>query len=88
MLCVENNQLIEDAATGSASTCLQAFLLKYHAPDIQIINHQGRLHQQTVRIYFDGRTENDFDIKWEVTQFIAKANGKFKKIDRSIRNKK
>jgi trans-2,3-dihydro-3-hydroxyanthranilate isomerase len=41
MLCVENNQLIEDAATGSASTCLQAFLFKYHAPDIQIINHQG-----------------------------------------------
>jgi trans-2,3-dihydro-3-hydroxyanthranilate isomerase len=40
MLCVENNQLIEDAATGSAST-FAGFSLKYHAPDIQIINHQG-----------------------------------------------
>ena len=41
MLCIEHNQLVEDAATGSASTCLQAYLLKYHSPEIKIINYQG-----------------------------------------------
>ena len=74
MLCIENNQLIEDAATGSASTCLQAFLLKYNAPEIQIINHQGDFINRSSRIYFDGKlTENHFDIKiGGETQFIAK----------------
>lgn len=74
MLCVENNQLIEDAATGSASTCLQAFLLKYHAPDIQIINHQGEYINRPSQIYFDGKlTNNDFDINiGGKSQFIAK----------------
>ncbi len=74
MLCVENNQLIEDAATGSASTCLQAFLLKYHAPDIQITNHQGEYIYRPSQIYFDGKlTNNDFDINiGGKSQFIAK----------------
>ncbi|MDI5949210.1 PhzF family phenazine biosynthesis protein [Flavobacterium yafengii] len=74
MLCIENNQLIEDAATGSASTCLQAFLLKYNAPEIQIINHQGDFINRSSQIYFDGKlTENHFDIKiGGETQFIAK----------------
>lgn len=74
MQCVENNQLIEDAATGSASTCLQAFLLKYYSFEIQIINHQGDFINRPSQIYFDGKlTENHFDIKiGGETQFIAK----------------
>jgi trans-2,3-dihydro-3-hydroxyanthranilate isomerase len=74
MLCIENNQLIEDAATGSASTCLQAFLLKYNAPEIQIINHQGDFINRPSQIYFDGKLTNDhFDINiGGKTQFIAK----------------
>ncbi|CAM3861484.1 PhzF family phenazine biosynthesis protein [Flavobacterium sinopsychrotolerans] len=74
MLCVENNQLIEDAATGSASTCLQAFLLKYYSPEIKIVNHQGDFINRPSQIYFDGKlTENHFDIKiGGETQFIAK----------------
>ncbi|SDH35011.1 trans-2,3-dihydro-3-hydroxyanthranilate isomerase [Flavobacterium omnivorum] len=74
MLCIENNQLIEDAATGSASTCLQAFLLKYNAPEIQIINHQGDFINRPSQIYFDGKMTNDhFDINiGGKTQFIAK----------------
>ncbi|MFV8334622.1 PhzF family phenazine biosynthesis protein [Flavobacterium sp. RSP29] len=74
MLCVENNQLIEDAATGSASTCLQAFLLKYNAPEIQIINHQGDFINRSSQIYFDGKVaKNHFVIKiGGKTQFIAK----------------
>ena len=74
MLCIEDNQLIEDAATGSASTCLQAFLLKYHTEAIETINHQGDYINRPSQIYFDGKvTENHFDIKiGGKTQFIAK----------------
>ncbi|TDD74037.1 PhzF family phenazine biosynthesis protein [Flavobacterium caseinilyticum] len=74
MLCIEDNQLKEDAATGSASTCLQAFLLKYDAPEIRIINHQGDFINRPSQIYFDGkRMDNDFDIKiGGKSQFIAK----------------
>lgn len=74
MLCIENNQLIEDAATGSASTCLQAFLLKYNSREIQIINHQGDFINRPSQIYFDGKlTDHHFDIKiGGKSQFIAK----------------
>jgi trans-2,3-dihydro-3-hydroxyanthranilate isomerase len=74
MLCIEHNQIIEDAATGSASTCLQAFLLKYHSPEIKIVNHQGDFINRPSRIYFDGELSGDyFDIKiGGKTQFIAK----------------
>jgi trans-2,3-dihydro-3-hydroxyanthranilate isomerase len=74
MLCVENNQIVEDAATGSASTCLQAYLLKYHSPEIKMINHQGDFIDRSSQIYFDGKwSESHFDIKiGGKTQFIAK----------------
>jgi trans-2,3-dihydro-3-hydroxyanthranilate isomerase len=74
MLCIENNQLVEDAATGSASTCLQAFLLKYHSQEIKIVNHQGDFINRPSRIHFDGElAEDKFDIKiGGKTQFIAK----------------
>lgn len=74
MLCIEDNQLKEDAATGSASTCLQAFLLKYYAPEIKLINHQGGCINRPSQIYFDGKLiENHFDIKiGGQTKFIAK----------------
>lgn len=74
MLCIENNQLLEDAATGSASTCLQAFLLKYHSQTIKMTNHQGDFINRPSRIYFDGELSADnFDIKiGGKTQYIAK----------------
>jgi trans-2,3-dihydro-3-hydroxyanthranilate isomerase len=74
MLCIEDNQLKEDAATGSASTCLQAFLMKYHSPEIEIINHQGDFINRPSQIYFKGKlSENHFDIKiGGKTQFVAK----------------
>lgn len=76
MLCIENNHLIEDAATGSASTCLQAFLLKYYATKIQIINHQGDFINRPSQIYFDGKvTSNDYNINiGGKSQFIAKGD--------------
>ena len=74
MLCIENNQLIEDAATGSASTCLQAFLLKYYTSEIQIVNCQGDYINRSSQIYFEGKlTNNHFDINiGGKTQFISK----------------
>ncbi|MEP6931187.1 MAG: PhzF family phenazine biosynthesis protein [Flavobacterium sp.] len=76
MLCVEHNQLIEDAATGSASTCLQAFLLKYHSAEIETINHQGDFINRPSQIYFKGDlTENGFNIQiGGKSQFIAKGD--------------
>ena len=73
MLCIEHNQLIEDAATGSASTCLQAFLLNYYKPIISLVNNQGETVNRPSQIYFDGEVENDyFDIKiGGQTQFVA-----------------
>ena len=74
MLYIEDNQLKEDSATGSASTCLQAFLLKYYSPEIQITNHQGEFINRSSQIYFDGKlSENHFDVRiGGKTQFIAK----------------
>lgn len=74
MLCIENNQQVEDAAIGSASTCLQAFLLKYHSPEIQITNHQGDYINRPSQIYFDGKlSDGRYDIKiGGKTQLIAK----------------
>ncbi len=74
MICIENNQLIEDAATGSASTCLQAFLLKYYLAEIKMTNHQGDFIGRPSQIYFDGKlSATNFDIKiGGKTQFIAK----------------
>ncbi|OAZ04886.1 PhzF family phenazine biosynthesis protein [Flavobacterium succinicans] len=74
MLCIENNQLIEDAATGSASSCLQAFLLKYHLPALEIINYQGDYIGRPSQIYFKGKvTDDQFDIQiGGKAQFVAK----------------
>jgi trans-2,3-dihydro-3-hydroxyanthranilate isomerase len=74
MLCIEKKQLIEDAATGSASSCLQAFLLKYHAPVIEIVNNQGEYIDRPSQIFFEGKlTEGHFEIKiGGKTQLIAK----------------
>lgn len=74
MLCVENNRLIEDAATGSASSCLQAFLLKYHQSEINTINYQGDFINRPSQIHFKGSlADNQYDIKiGGKTKFVAK----------------
>lgn len=73
MLYLEDNQLKEDAATGSASTCLQAFLLQYYKPELTITNHQGEMIGRPSEIEFDGiLVENNFEIKiGGKTQFVA-----------------
>ena len=74
MLCIEHNQLVEDAATGSASTCLQAYLLKNHKPEFELINYQGDYIGRPSQIHFKGKlSENEFDIRiGGKAQFVAK----------------
>lgn len=74
LMYIEHNQLMEDAATGSASTCLQAYLLKNHKPELELINYQGDYINRPSEIYFKGKlTGNEFDIKiGGKTRFIAK----------------
>ncbi|KAF2335136.1 PhzF family phenazine biosynthesis protein [Flavobacterium daemonense] len=76
LLYVQHNQLMEDAATGSASTCLQASLLKNHLPEIEIVNHQGDYMGRPSEIYFKGKlSDNNFDINiGGKAQFIAKGD--------------
>lgn len=73
MFCIENDQVIEDAATGSASTCLQAYLLKYHNNSVVLINNQGEFINRSSQIHFDGRLENEvYDINiGGVTKYVA-----------------
>ncbi|WP_125721429.1 PhzF family phenazine biosynthesis protein [Flavobacterium ustbae] len=74
LLYIEHNQLKEDAATGSASTCLQAYLLKYHSPEIEVTNYQGDYMGRPSQIHFKGKLAND---QYDITiggkaQFVAK----------------
>lgn len=74
LLYIEHNILLEDAATGSASTCLQASLLKYHLPEIELINYQGDYMNRPSQIYFKGkRIDDQYDINiGGKAQFVAK----------------
>ncbi|CAM3482517.1 PhzF family phenazine biosynthesis protein [Flavobacterium chungbukense] len=74
LLYIEHNQLLEDAATGSASTCLQASLLKYNTKEIELINYQGDYMNRPSQIYFKGKLVDDhYDINiGGKAQFVAK----------------
>ncbi|KAF2331612.1 PhzF family phenazine biosynthesis protein [Flavobacterium nitrogenifigens] len=74
LLYIEHNQLMEDAATGSASTCLQASLLKYNTKEIELINYQGEFINRPSEIYFKGKlADEQYDINiGGKAQFVAK----------------
>jgi trans-2,3-dihydro-3-hydroxyanthranilate isomerase len=59
MLCIEQNQLIEDAATGSAVLVYRPFA-KYHKPVIRLMNNQGEIVNRPSQIYFDGEVKDDY----------------------------
>jgi trans-2,3-dihydro-3-hydroxyanthranilate isomerase len=75
MLCIENNQLIEDAATR-CKQLLASLSLKYHTPVIEIINNQGEFIN-SLHKFFNGKLlDGHFDIKnGGKTQLIAKGVG-------------
>ena len=64
MFCLENEQLIEDAATGSANGCFLAYLLKYVKKEIRAKTEQGFQMNRKSYLYLDGKeSEGQYDIK-------------------------
>lgn len=59
MFCVENENLIEDAATGSANGCFLAYLLKNESTRIVTTIEQGFQMNRKSYINLDGKFENE-----------------------------
>ena len=59
MFCIENEQLIEDAATGSANGCFLAYLLKNESSEISATTEQGFQMNRKSYINLDGKLKND-----------------------------
>ncbi|UTA68840.1 MULTISPECIES: PhzF family phenazine biosynthesis protein [Emticicia] len=60
MLCLENQKIVEDAATGSANSCLLAYLLKHELPVIHKLVEQGYEINRPSLISIKGeRTDNE-----------------------------
>lgn len=58
MFCIENGNLIEDAATGSANGCFLAYLLKNESIRISATIEQGFQMNRKSYINLDGKFEN------------------------------
>lgn len=54
MFCLENDQMIEDAATGSANGCLLAWLLRHHQNPISARVEQGFQMGRKSYVYLQG----------------------------------
>ena len=59
MFCVEQESLVEDAATGSANSCLLAYLLKNGPGDISATVEQGFQINRESYINLEGRLRNN-----------------------------
>lgn len=59
MFCLENGNLIEDAATGSANGCFLAYLLKNKSTKISAIVEQGFQMGRKSYIHLDGKIKNN-----------------------------
>mgnify|MGYP006073888135 CR=1 FL=1 len=59
MFCIENGNLIEDAATGSANGCFLAYLLKNKSSEISAIVEQGFQMERKSYIHLDGKFKNN-----------------------------
>lgn len=58
MFCIENNALVEDAATGSANGCFLAFMTQYGPPIIDAKMEQGYAMGRKSLLHLDGKQEN------------------------------
>lgn len=64
MFAIENDKIIEDAATGSAAGCLLAYLLKHVDKNTSGTLEQGFQMGRKSHLYLEGnRTDNRFHIK-------------------------
>ena len=77
MLLLENDALVEDAATGSASSCLLAYLLKHHTANksIQVQVEQGYEMNRPSLIKLEGSVAMSHEYQLNIggqVQFVAK----------------
>lgn len=64
MFVLENNQLLEDAATGSANGCLLAYLLKHQKKQQSIVVEQGYEMGRKSILYLNGELNgNEYVLK-------------------------
>lgn len=76
MFCWEHNRLVEDPATGSAASCLLAYLLKNKTPTVEADIWQGVEMGRNARIYLKGHRTNDhyqINVGGHVAQIAAGA---------------
>ncbi len=59
MFCIENENLLEDAATGSANGCFLSYLLKNESLEISAIVEQGFQMERKSYIHLNGKRTND-----------------------------
>ena len=59
MFCIEDENLVEDAATGSANGCFLAYLLTHSAHNISAIVEQGFQMKRKSYIHLDGMVKNN-----------------------------
>lgn len=59
MFCIENENLIEDAATGSANGCFLAYYLKNETTKISAITEQGFQMNRKSYIKLEGKLKNN-----------------------------
>jgi trans-2,3-dihydro-3-hydroxyanthranilate isomerase len=63
MFCLEQGEIMEDAATGSANGCFLAYLLKHQSKTIHATVEQGFKMGRKSHIYLDGNfAQNNFEI--------------------------
>lgn len=63
MFCLENDTLVEDAATGSANGCFLAYLLKHQKKQQAVIVEQGYEMDRKSILYLDGElNENEYTL--------------------------
>jgi len=59
MYCIENENIIEDAATGSANGCFLAYLLKNESAKVDAIVEQGFQMNRKSYIHLDGKLKKN-----------------------------
>lgn len=77
MFSLEDEQLLEDAATGSANSCLLAYLLKHKATPITTIVEQGFEMGRESYIHLTGERQGDNYQLFVGGQVVAMGQGNF-----------
>ena len=80
MFCVEKEQLVEDAATGSANGCFLAYLLRYQQEKLDLVIEQGYEMGRYAQVFLKGHKTTPDHYHLEVggrVAFISEGNWYF-----------